>query len=53
MRRAQASGDLAAWGKALEELDAAIKAYQAAQAAAGQPAAGPSASPSPVASPSG
>jgi uncharacterized protein len=58
MRRAQASGDLAAWGKAIEELDAAIKAYQAAQAAqaaqasATQPLA-PSASPSPAPSPSG
>jgi len=56
MKRAQASGDLAAWGRALEELDAAIKAFQAAQAqtaqaSANQPA--PSASPSPAASPSG
>ncbi|HZM74093.1 MAG TPA: UPF0182 family protein [Candidatus Limnocylindrales bacterium] len=54
LKRTQASGDLAAWGKAIEELDAAIKAFQAAQAAAaGRGSVTISPSPSPAASPSG
>ncbi|WP_117213194.1 UPF0182 family protein [Allorhizocola rhizosphaerae] len=51
LRAAQQKGDFAAIGKAMADLDAAIKEFQAAQAAATNPAASPSPSPSP--SPSG
>jgi uncharacterized membrane protein (UPF0182 family) len=50
LREAQKSGDPEAWGKAIKELDDALKAYEAAQKAAGSTPA-PSGTPSAGASP--
>jgi uncharacterized protein len=53
LKAAQQAGDFAKYGAALQELQAAINEYQAAQAAASTtPAPNPSASPSPSPSPS-
>jgi len=49
LKAAQASGDFQAYGKALQDLDAAMKEFEAAQAA---PGGSPPASPGPTATPS-
>jgi len=49
---AQASGDFAAYGKALQEVNDALKAYQEARAAQGGGTGTPSGSPSPSGAPS-
>jgi uncharacterized membrane protein (UPF0182 family) len=54
LRAAQKSGDFTAQGKALSDLDAAMKEFEEAQRNAGiTPAPGPSATPTPSASPPG
>ncbi len=50
LRTAQQAGDFAKYGQALQELEAAVKEFEAAQKAAGTPTAAPAPTPTPSAS---